>query len=330
MIRACIAALLFMTGLLLPLPGYAETAPCDVMVEMFGKPVCREEFLPADTTFIDTLEVPDEQKKTMKEQIAKRNVHRMEALLWQKALIEKFGADAVTPTEKEVEEFSKELKASMQTSYQADKDTVAYIKDVLAAKKVSGENAAQLEGIMRQAENGIRFYEQRQKQTEALPEEYKFVAGTAEIEIARNMVNRWKSDKILFETYKGRLALGADGPQPIDAYAEMLKYIDGNAKLKIKDPAYNDVFKAMRDFAANRRDEMIPGDGEINRNFFTNPTWQLTLSNSGKRVDDLKKWVEEMANAPATGTDASPVGGMSFPNAPPGLVIKSGGDIPQK
>ncbi|HEY8190343.1 MAG TPA: hypothetical protein VIF12_06625, partial [Micavibrio sp.] len=84
MMKSRIVTLLFMISFLLPMFGYAETKPCDVMAVMFGKPVCREEFLPADAAFIDTLEVPDEQKKTMKEQIAGRNVRRMEALLWQR------------------------------------------------------------------------------------------------------------------------------------------------------------------------------------------------------------------------------------------------------
>jgi hypothetical protein len=308
MIKPYIAAIALTAGLFLsPLPAQAAPPdPCDVMIVLFGEPVCREAFVPADTAFIDTLDVPDEQKTAMKDQIASRNRHRMEAVLWQKALENKFGAKAITPTDKEITEFSKALKSSMQTSYEADKDTVAYIREVLAAKKVDGENAAQLEAIMNQAENGIRFYEQRQKQTEALPEEYKFVADTAETEIARNMVNRWKSDKILYETYRGRLALGADGPQPIDAYAAMLKYIDENGKLEIMDLAYKEVFKEMREFAANNN-EMIPGNGEINRNYFTSPTWQLTLSNNSKRVEDLKNWVESLNKKPENAApDAAP------------------------
>lgn len=327
--KKSIAAALLVTGLLMPSSPHAETKPCDVMAVIFDQPICREEFLPADTTFIETLDVPPEQKQTMKDQLAGRNRHRMEVVMWQKALESKFGAKAITPTDKEVEEFSKALTASMQTSYEADKQTVEYIKGVLAAKKVEGKNAADLEAIQKQAETGIRFYEQRQKQTEALPEEYKFVAGTAEAEIARNMVGRWKADKMLYETYKGRLALGADGPQPIDAYAELLKYIDEKGKMEIKDPAYKDVFKEMRDFA-KVAEGPIPGNGEVNRNYFTTPTWQLTLSNNSDRVKELKKWVESLANAPAPGADEFPTGGMSFPDTPPGLVIKNGKDMPQK
>lgn len=270
-----------------------SAVPCDPVAKFFGKDVCRSEVEEQAADFFEKADIPDDQKKEMTAQLKQKNRRQMFDVLWRTALAKKFGAEKLTPTEEEVGRFRDGFQAAMKSSYEADKQTIDYLEKILPEGGYDGEAAAQMKDILDTAKMGVRFYEEREKQLADLPEEYKFVAGSAESEIARNMLGRWKSDKILFDTYGGRMIFQQGGPQPVDAYKEFLKYIDKEGKFKALDPAYKDIFSEMRGYMTLDH-AYLPEDVDVYKYYFSDPTWQFNLANNGKRLEDLKTWVASL------------------------------------
>ena len=270
-----------------------EPPPCDPVVKFFGETVCRGVFREETPEYMDAMKVPEDQRPQLLAQITDNNRKQMLDLLWQKALAQKFGADAITPTDAEIEAFSKGFKATMKTSYEADKQTVAYLRDALEKNKFQAEAEGQLRDIVKAAETGIKFYEDREKQLAGLPKDYAFVTESAEKEIARSLIRHWKADKILFDIYHGRLVMGRNGPEPVDAYGKFLGYIEEKGGFEAVDLAYADIFAEIRKHG-KAGEEILPEDSDIYKNYFTDPTWQFNLSNSDNRLNDLRKWIESL------------------------------------
>ena len=265
-----------------------DAPPCDPVAKFFGETICRDAFREETAAYMDAMKVPEEQKPQLLAQMKDHNRKQMMDLLWQKALAQKFGVDAITPTEAETEKFSKLFKTTMKTSYEADKQTVAFLRDALDKNKFTEDAKNQLNDIISAAETGIKFYEQREKQLAGLPKDYTFITESAEKEIARSLIRHWKADKILFDVYGGRLFMGQNGPEPVDAYKKFLAYVDEKGHFEAVDPAYADIFA---DIKARDDKEALPEDSDIRKNYFSDPTWQFSLSNSDNRLHDLRKWI---------------------------------------
>lgn len=284
---------LYALCLLFSVPAYATQVekPCDPIAKLFGETVCRDAFREETPEFLDAMKIPEERRPLLQKQMTEHNRSQMIDLLWRKALIHKFGEDAITPTQAEVEKFKNGFANTMKTSYEADKKTVTYLKEALEKNKFEETAQTQMQDIVKAAETGIKLYEEREKQIATLPESYKFLTASAETEVARNLLKRWKEDKILFDIYGGRLIMGMNNPLPIDAYIKFLGYIDEKGAFEAIDPAYADIFAEIKgkDTAGA---ETLPADSDIYKNYFSDPTWQLNLSNSNSRLEDLKKWVE--------------------------------------
>lgn len=283
--------------ILLPAPVRAEklqnAKPCDPVAVFFGENICRSDVEEQSADFFEKMELPEDKKKEMSTQLKQKNRRQMFDILWRRALANKFGDEKTAISEEDIGKFRDGFRASMKSSYEADKETIAYLERALADGGYDGEATAQIKDILDTAKNGVRFYEEREKQIGSLPEEYKFIADSAESEIARSMVERWKSDKILFDTYGGRLVFQQGGPQPLDAYKKFLEFIEKEGKFKAIDPAYADIFSEMRNWLALEH-EYLPEDVEIHKYYFSDPAWQFNLANSGKRLDDLKTWIASL------------------------------------
>ena len=279
--------------LLFSLPAFAaqEEKPCDPIAKFFGETICRDAFREESPEIMDAMKVPEEKRPQLKKQMTEHNRSQMLDLLWRKALIQKFGEDAITPTPTEVEKFKSGFANTMKTSYEADKKTVAYLKEALEKNKFEEAAQTQMQDIVKAAETGIKLYEEREKQIATLPESYKFLTASAETEVARSLLKHWKEDKILFDIYGGRLIMGMNSPLPVDAYMKFMAYIDEKGTFEAIDPAYADIFAEIKGKDAAGA-ETLPADSDIYKNYFSDPTWQLNLSNSNSRLEDLKKWVE--------------------------------------
>jgi|GEM_PF-4137320 len=280
-------------GLLSWLPFMTAHADngCDPVATLFAQTLCRQDFREETTDYLDAMKVPTDQRPVMIAQIEQRNRRQVMDLLWQLALAQKFGAEAITPDEKTIERFQSHFHASMDASYAADKQAVIYLRDILEKNTFDEDVTAQIKDIVKAMETGIHFYEERERQIAALPADYTFVTKSAESEVSRGLIRHWNADQLLFKTYGGRLIMGQNGPEPVDAYKDFLAYIEENGNFEAQDPAYSDIFAEIRQHI-NTKEEPVPTDSDMYKYYFTDPTWQFSLSNSENRLDDLRKWIE--------------------------------------
>lgn len=290
-IAACLFSFSALPAVAAEQKGKSEK-PCEALALLFGEPVCRGDFQEQTSKFLDATHVPQEKRPELLEQMRNHNRKQMLDILWNRALAKKFGSDAMTPADEEVTRFAEGFRKTLETSYDADKKLVAWLRETLAKNSFEDSARTHIEDIIGAAETGIKFYEERKKQIAALPKEYVFITESAEKEIARGMVARWKADKVLYDTYGGRLAMGTGGPLPVDAYRKFLEYIDADGGFKANDPAYQDIFADVRALGGGA--ETLPPDSDVYKNYFADPTWQFTLSNSDRRLEDLRKWIDTL------------------------------------
>lgn len=87
---------------------------------------------------------------------------------------------------------------------------------------------------------------------------------------ARLRAARWKTDQALFKVYGGRVALTPSGPEPIDAYRELLKEREGSGDFRFADEATREACWGAWNDDAGRR--WLSAD-EAER-YFDQPRWQ--------------------------------------------------------
>lgn len=278
----------------------AESSSCDPVAQLFGEPICREEIKPHDMEFIKQMPTYDpSQQSPMEQEISKRNNKKLQDIIWHRALVKRFGAQAVDATDEDVKAYTEKLNAQMAASYEADKEMVAYLKDAIQRRKFTPEDEKQVQDIINAAEKGLKFFEERKKHTESLSEDYAFIINSVETEISRGMLSEWKQDKILFETYGGRLAAHDTSFMPFDAYAAFLKHIREEGKLEIVDPAYTDAMNEMESRIKEASKRLLIEDETMKKGYFSDIQWQMNLSNSDKRLEKIKKWVESLPDEKA-------------------------------
>ena len=261
----------------------------------------------------------DVREKLLMQQGQINNMAMIKAVVWQRALIHKFGAAALTPTDQEVDEYRAAFNDSMQKSFEADRKTADLVDGLLAKNNYTAENEKKLRRLLDAAQLSLKLYGERQQHTETLPKEYHFVVDTAERQVARNMLTSWKSDKVLYDAYGGHLLVTNVGVAPLDAYVAFLKYIREDGKLEIVDPVYKDLLKETEDFTAAKHPEM-GGSGEVAKKYFSSPTWQFSLGNKDDRFKGLKKQLEKIpTQGPKEGAnvpESEMVGKQSKPPSP--------------
>jgi hypothetical protein len=303
------------------LPSSTPAAPvvCHPVVKLFGEPVCREE---AKLEPVDESQFPNNstvRRELLMQQGQINNMAMIKAIVWQKALIHKFGAAVLTPTDQEVEEFRTAFNDSMEKSFEADRKTATLLANLLAQNNYAPNNEKTLRRLLDAAQLSLKLYGERQQHTDALPKEYHFVIDTAERQVARNMLTSWKSDKALYDAYGGRLLVTDEGVVPLDAYIAFLKYIREDGKLEIIDPAYKDFLKEAEDYAAAQHQEMS-SRGEVAKKYFSSPTWQFTLGNNSDRFSDLQMQLKKITTlGPKEGVNAPEselIGKQSRPASP--------------
>ncbi|MBI4031124.1 MAG: hypothetical protein HY370_05560 [Proteobacteria bacterium] len=273
----------------------AEPGSCAAVAKLFDKPICREELKPQDVEFIKQLPTYDPaQQSPLEREIAKQNKKKLQDVIWHQALVKKFGAQAVDATDADIKVYTEKLNAQMTASYEADKKMIAYLKNMMQKRKFGLEDTQKMQNIIDTAEQGLKFYEEREKHTESLPEDYKFIINSIETEISRSMLSEWKQSKVLFEAYGGRLAAHDTSFLPFDAYAAFLEYIRKEGKLEILDLAYKDAMSEMEERIKDASGRLLIEDETMKKGYFSDAQWQLSLSNSDERLEQIKKWVESL------------------------------------
>ncbi len=264
---------------------------CKPVAVLFGEKICLSRIEP-DPVHIEAMK---EQYKTQDldpdDGLGKRNRQQLKSILWEKALEHKFGAEAIKPTVEEVLKYAEAFKGAMVSSYEADKKTLSLINELLVKNNYSPENMEEINNILRVTEMSVNFYEQRQKQKESMPEEYRFMAEKAEYQVAEAMVQDWKINKLLYDAYGGKIIFQQAGLEPLEAYADFLKYIKEDGELKILNAAYQDTFGEMDQYLAMGHNVLPDNEKDMYGNYFSTPYWQFQLSNNMERFEDVKSWL---------------------------------------
>jgi hypothetical protein len=272
----------------------APAPPCTPVVRMFGQPLCRELLKMDNTDLARYLKsLPEDQRKLIEEQARLGNMRKVKAVIWQQALVKKFGIKAISPTDEEIDTYRSNFNNSLDKSYIADRQTVDLLQGMLAKNVYSKANETKMRRLLEAATMSMKLYGERQQHTEAIPKQFQYLTEATERMTARTQLVSWKSDKILYDTYGGRLVPTDTGVTPIDAYAKFLKYIREEGKLEITDDEYKDVFRETEEFIAAKH-EISPEDESVATQYFTNPSWQFNLSNNEKRVEDMKRDLDKI------------------------------------
>ncbi len=268
-------------------------ATCTALAELFGEKICQEQIDLKSDDFPKLRQLSDRQIKKFLEKTDARNLATLRAEIWKRALVHKFGEAALKPSPEDIEKYRAHFTGTMDTSYEADKKAKALIEESLAKNHYKPSDEKKLKDTLNAVSTSVQFYEERQKHTASLPEQYRFVVAATESRIAEEMLTSWKMNKILFDTYGGRLVAHGSEIEPIDAYAAFIKYIHAEGKLKSLDPSFASPFKPVEDFIAAKH-KPIPETDAMRRNYFMNPFWQFELANTGDRVGELKKWIDSL------------------------------------
>lgn len=310
-------------------PASEASPECHAMAKLFEITICQEQLSPH--AFNKKRYSSPNAKQDPQEFMLQMTLLRR--AIWQTALIHKFGDAAAPPTMEEIDNYRKGFNQSMDASYEADRKTVDYIKSLLDKYTYSAENEQKLKQLLEVTQSSLKLYSERQQHTEGLPKEYKFVVDTAERGIARNMLTTWKNDKLLFNAYRGHLALTAGNVVPVDAYKEFLKYIRVDGKLTISDPQYATVLDEIEKMV-NESHDYLPGGDEIAKKYFTSPDWQFSLANSSARFKDLQDRLAKIPNrGPKTDADVKEhelIGKQSEPASQLPSITSGSGEIEKK
>lgn len=206
-------------------------------------------------------------------EIKRQNAGKLRDVIWTRALDHKFGAQSYAPTPEEIANYRRDFQAFKKRNHENGKKTGDLIKELLAKNRYSPENEAELRGILESSEHIEKFYDEREKHRASMPPEFQQMVDETEDEIAAAVVRDWKIDKLLHETYGGRVAIGpALQAMPIDAYKAFIDYIKKDGRLVILDADYRHVFKGLEEKMA--ADWQFLSDGPSTQ-YYKQPRWQF-------------------------------------------------------
>lgn len=265
---------------------------CTPLVRVFGKPVCAESFGPEKAPSVaEGYEAQD--MALMRQHTILRNQRRLRDLVWDVAMVEKFGA-GIRPSEQEIQEYRVQFTSAMDASYEADKKTVPLVRELLEKNEYSELVEKQLRNILSVAEASVKAYEQKKDSAGKLPGDFKFVTEVAERHVAEMMLKGWKYDKALREKFGGRVGYMAEGPVPLDARLAMIRYIREEGKFEAIDKDYQGLFDEEEKRLRDPGIQILPDDEEILKSYFKKPEWQFSLANSGERFETLERQLRSL------------------------------------
>jgi len=262
--------------LALPRPVLAQEQPpaCTPAAKVFEKTICREEVITEKAHIEAIRQQYEEQGLDSEEALKTRSLDRMRDIIWDAALTHKFGEGALAPKPEEIEFFSTAFRASLDTGHKKNVEAAEKIKGMLALGTYEGEKERQLRSLLTQLETSIAFYEERESYKENMPPEFHQMVSEAERGLAETMMRNWKTNKALYETYGGRLAMRDGAVEPIDAFKKFLGYIRETGKLEIIDPEFKDVFREI-ELAASSATILPESEAALYKNYYSSPQWQF-------------------------------------------------------
>jgi hypothetical protein len=272
-----------------------QPPPCELLATISGEKICKGALFP-------NAENQAEQAMAKQPEQVEGRLYRA---IWMNALIHKFGKTAIEPTAAEETSYRDHFTKSMASSNEADKKTLAMLQDYLARRAFKPEDKTKIEGLEQTVQASVKIYQQGIDHGGAMPEQFRFITDIAERELSHDMLESWKGDKTLYDAYKGGLYASNQGVLPLDAYKTFTAWIEKDGNLTIADPAYKNVLEDTLAAQEKRSSKLDPAD-PLAKNFFSSPEWQFTLSNNDDRQEQVKAWLESMAQDKPEKSDSAP------------------------
>jgi len=204
-------------------------------------------------------------------------------LLWQKALIHKFGEDALSASNREIKSYLKAFHKTLKSQNKANKNVAALIAELMEKNEYAPQDYDRLNKMSIQTQRSIMMFDMRS----AAPSEMKKRMDKNERNMAENMVSSWKAKKLLYEEYGGAIIFQQLGLEPLDGFKALLEEIEENGDLIIHDKEYKQVFKTMEKYVKADHNVVPEGSPEIAA-YFSSPNWVYDADNVDESFEDQK------------------------------------------
>ncbi len=264
----CIVRFLFcLLILLIPASAQAEQA-CKAVASIYEQDICASDILPSKKLEDSIREYAKKSKEKPTQAVKDFKVSSLFGLLWEKALIHKYGEDAVEPSGRQIKTYLKSFRKAIEDQNDMNKDMSVFIVELLEDNAYAPEEENRLKAILAQKQKSIMMYNMR----DALPDETRAQMEEGEQKMAEAMVKSWKIKKTLFEDYGGRVAFQKAGLEPLDAFQTFVKELEDSNVATIHDPAYKDVFRTMDEYSSKEHN-FLPEDSDKIEDYFDSPSW---------------------------------------------------------
>lgn len=283
-------ALCLTIWLLFSAPHAHSQEGCIEVAKVYDIPVCQQQIDPTKEEMTTLKKQYGQQPDLMQQAITLSRRAQLSAHIWKIAIIHKFGAEAITPSPEQIQTFTLTRRSSIDTRHETNKQIQDLITELLDTYQYSEENEYKLKDILSATQTSLHFYDAKSEQSKDMPEEFHEMTNEAAQQLATEAVQQWQMNRVLFETYGGRLAIRADsGIEPIDAYQEFLSVIRADDAVSITNNQYSDI---LDDIAAHAKAEnnFVPeSDTATYQNYFSTPDWRYHNRRTSKEFIAAEK-----------------------------------------
>ena len=279
--RLYMIVLFAIMGALLMAPASANAddlgfSSCDPIARLYGDVICRK----------DVEQAPEHRPEIEKafrqsgidpaQELHRQNRQRFFQLVWEGALVERFGVTPLTPTEDEITTYHNVFKNTLRDNYLNDKENIDRLKARLKQGDLEDDMRKELTDLLLLTNTSVRYYEQNQQFRAEMPAEYVATILEAERKIASAALKNWRADKALFDAFGGRVFVVDDQLKPLDAYLDFLGDMGAQDNIVLIAADYQDLLETiMRDFEAMQNTSQTADETQA-RAYFKTPDLILT------------------------------------------------------
>lgn len=268
-----------------------QTETCQPLATLFGEVICPEDLeqdMPAKTIMGAAAGMAPEQEAHAS---AEPTPEALRAEIWRRALIHKFGADALTIDDAELIAFRQIFRTETDRSYETDKVTAALLEAYLDSNAYAEPYRIKMTKLLETTKTSIASFEKKKEHASTVPAHMQFISSEVEKAVASQMLRRWKEDKILFQDYGGRLARLPDRLLPVDAYRKFYSFMVDEGALEITAPGLRDLFAHLE---AEPDLKFLPEADPLYKNYFTDASWQFRITADSDRLVILEDWLKSL------------------------------------
>lgn len=276
---------------LLPAQGIAQEK-CKAIATIYEQDICEAEILPSAALEKNIREYAEKAEQKPQKALDDFKMSSLFGLLWEKALVHKYGAEAIQPSDGEIESYLESFHEAIEHQNGMNEEMSELVAELLKKNEYAQGEKQGLNEILAQSQKSIMMYNMR----EALPEESRRKMEEGERNMAQAMVKSWKIKKTLFKEYGGRVVSQQAGLEPLDAFQAFLKEMEGGNAVTVHDKAYKDVLKTM-DSYISKEHAYLPEGSEETEKYFDTPSWVYDKDAAEKAFEKQKEALKAIPTA---------------------------------